>query len=323
MLIYIENVPGRDPAYRISADAVRAALGEAARHCELVECMSDAPDLAALARARYFVGSRLDTARIREHGRGLRMVHCTSAGVEAYLPLDWLPPQAVFTNSSGVHADKAGEFGLLALLMLNDRIPLHATSQRAHRWHRVLSTPVRGKTVLIYGTGALGGAVAERAALMGMQVWGVRRSGKPHPSLHRVFTPDQFEQALPQADFLLAACPLTAATRGAIGARQLALLPAHAGVVNMARAAVMDYGALADLLEQGRLGGAVLDVFDPEPLPADARWWDVPRLMVIPHVSSDNPVDYIERCLAIFARNVAADQAGRPLENVVDASLGY
>ncbi|OZI31379.1 D-2-hydroxyacid dehydrogenase [Bordetella genomosp. 10] len=323
MLIYVENIRGRDPAYLIEPAAVRAAIRGLPMDVDIVDAFSDAPDIGALEKADFFVGAKLDTARLNRHGGRLKLIHCTSAGVEGYLPLDWLPDRAVLTNSSGIHAEKAGEFGLLALLMLNDHVPQHMTSQRSHAWKRKLARPIRGKTVLIYGVGALGGAIAEKAKLLGLNIWGVRRSGAPHPHVECMFHPDLLAQALPSVDFLLVTCPLTAATRGAIGARELMMLPPHAGVVNMARAAVVDYDALAELLREGRLAGAVLDVFDPEPLPATAPWWDVPNLMVIPHVSADDPVGYIDRSLAIFGRNLANLAAGRPLDNVVDASIGY
>jgi phosphoglycerate dehydrogenase-like enzyme len=323
LLIYIENIRGRDPAYLIRAEDLRASTRGVPADCEIVEAFADAPDLAALSRARYFVGSKFDTARLRQHGANLAVIHSTSAGVEGYLPLDWLPAGAVLSNSSGVHAGKGGEFGLLALMMLNDRIPQHASSQRQHQWRRTLSTPIKGKTVLIYGVGALGGAIAEMAKRLSLIVWGVRRSGEPHPHVDRMVTPDALHAVLPEVDFLVLSCPLTEATRGLIGATELALLPPHAGVVNIARQAVMDYAALAEALTAGRLAGAVLDVFETEPLPADAPWWDVPNLMVIPHTSSDSPVGYIARALEIFADNVQRHVAGAPLVNVVDGALGY
>ena len=119
------------------------------------------------------------------------------------------------------------------------------------------------------------------------------------------------------------ACPLTAETRGAIGAAQLDRLRPHAGLVNVARAAIVDYDHLADALRAKRLAGAVLDVFSPEPLPADSPLWDVPNLVVTPHTSSDDPDGYIERSLAILATNLGHLRAGTPLVNVVDAQLGY
>jgi glyoxylate/hydroxypyruvate reductase len=269
------------------------------------------------------IGAAFDTSLLREHGKALRVVHSTSAGVESLLPLDWLPADCVLVNSSGVHADKAGEFGLLALLMLNDRIPQHATNQREHVWNRTLSSPMKGKRVLIYGVGALGGAVAEKAKLLGLEVWGIRRTGQTHPSVDRMLLPEEFDEVVSQVDFVVVTAPLTELTRGAIGVTQIGRMKPGAGLVNMTRAAIVDYDALACALCEERVSGAILDVFDREPLPPESPWWDVPNLIVSPHVSSDSPVDYVTKSLAIFRENVRRMDAGEDLLNVVDGNSGY
>jgi phosphoglycerate dehydrogenase-like enzyme len=321
--VYAENKPGRLPAYAITEEILWEALRGVPQPLHLTLRSASDPDLAALEAAEFFVGSGFDRRRVALHGKRLRIVHVTSAGIDSYLPLDWLPPGAVFTNSSGIHAEKAGEFGLLALLMLNDGIPRHVTNQRAHRWHRQLNTPIRGKTVLVHGVGALGGAIAEKAKLLGLRVLGTRRSGAPHPHVDRMGTQADLPALLPQADFLVVSSPVTPETRGAIGAAEIALMRPEAGLVNVSRAAVVDYAALAEALRAGRLAGAVLDVFDPEPLPPEAPWWDVPNLVVVPHVSSDNPDDYVRRGVGLLGDNIRALAEGRPLRNVVDEARGY
>jgi phosphoglycerate dehydrogenase-like enzyme len=321
--VYIENNRARDPAYYVTEDAVRRALADIVPLSLVVDRYRGEVDAAALSQCDLLIGSAFDTEAVRTYGTNLRLVHSTSAGVEALLPLNWLPEACVLTNSSGVHADKAGEFGLLALLMLNDHIPQHATSQRAHLWRRKLGTPIRGKRVLIYGVGALGGGVARKARLLGLEVWGIRRSAEPHPDVDRMLFPDDLDFVLPEVDFIVVTAPLTTSTRGAIGPAQIARMKRGAGLVNMARAPIVDYEALAQGLREERLSGAVLDVFEPEPLPQDAPWWDVPNLAVIPHVSSDNAVDYITQSLAILRENVRRMRTGEALVNVIDGDAGY
>lgn len=322
-LIYVENKSGVNPIYRVEERAVRYALGSHGAGVEIAVHDSDKPALPALASARYFIGSGFDTGRLAEQARRLRMVHCTSAGVERYLPLSWLPSGAVLTNSSGVHAEKGGTFGCMANLMLNEGVPRHTQHQRERRWVQTMSTSIRGKTVVIYGLGSLGESVAERLMPFGVRIIGVRRSGAPSALAHEIHRPSDLGMLLPSADFLVLTCPLTDLTRGVIGERELAALPNGASVLNLARAAVMDYDALAAGLAAGHLAGAVLDVFDPEPLPSDAPWWDVPGLMVMPHISSDDAAGYVDRCLAIFGENFRRDLTGMPLTNVVDAAAGY
>jgi phosphoglycerate dehydrogenase-like enzyme len=320
--IYAENVGGRS-AYGVDEAGIRGALGDLDILVSVTVRSQDDPDLDALARAEIFIGSGFDPQRLAMHGAALKIVHSTSAGVERYMPLTWLPNKAVLTNSSGAHAEKAGEFGLLALMMLNDKIPQHVTHQRQHAWRPSLSSPIRGKTVLIYGVGALGGAIAEKAKLLGLKVMGIRRSGEKHFAVDKMFVPPNLDALLPEVDFIVVTCPLTPETRKAFGREQIARLAPHAGLVNISRAAVVDYKALAEALTEGRLAGAVLDVFEEEPLPAEAPWWDVPNLVVIPHVSSDSGEGYVQRSLAICAMNIRNYLSGRELTNVVSPDLCY
>lgn len=324
LAIFVENVRGRPPVYQMTADKIEAALAAQpglARRLAITIGWSDEEN-PARAAAEVLIGSRFDPRTLRARMPRLRWVQTTSAGVEHLAPLDWVG-DLVLTNASGAHGPKAGEFGLMALMMLNDHMPAHATNQRRHEWSRLFSTPIAGKIAVIVGTGGMGAAVAEKARLLGVRLIGVSRSGKAHPAFERVVPVGELASVLPQADFLVVACPLTPATRGLIDARALDLLKPEAGLVNIGRAAIVDYAALRARLESGRLSGAVLDVFDPEPLPADAPWWDVPNLVVVPHVSSDHADAYLLRVLEGFFANVARYLAAAPLENRVDPALGY
>jgi len=207
--------------------------------------------------------------------------------------------------------------------MLSEGVPAIATYQRHHIWRRKLRGISAGRRVLIYGVGALGGAVAERLHAAGFRITGINRSGRPHTAVERMTTPDRLHDELPLTDILILACPLTPETRGIIGVREYAALPEGASVLNIARAGVIDHAALASFLESGHLSGAILDVFETEPLPADAALWDVRNLMVFPHVSADAPDGYIDRCLAILSENLQLAKDGLPLRNIVDPQLGY
>ncbi len=247
----------------------------------------------------------------------VRWIHVIGAGVDHLQPFDWIPPGVVLTNSSGVHAERAGEFIACGLLMLNSLVLRHLDEQRARRWTPRYSTVIEGKTVVIVGVGTIGGAGARRAKELGLHVRGVRsRSDVAHPHVDEMFATDQLHSALPGADFVVVCAALTDVTRGLIGADELALLPDHAGLINIARGPIVDYGALEATLRAGRLGGAILDVFEPEPLPAESGLWDCPRLLVTPHVSSD-PLDYTLKMLEIFADNLVRLDEGRGLRNEI------
>jgi phosphoglycerate dehydrogenase-like enzyme len=137
-----------------------------------------------------------------------------------------------------------------------------------------------------------------------------------------VYAPGDLPAILPRADFVLVTAALTPETRGMLGAKELSLLRPGAGVINMSRAGLVDYQALGAKLERGELRGAVIDVCDPEPLPPESPLWKVRDLLITPHISSD-PLDYVERTMAIIEDNLRRLLAGRPLRNTVDPARGY
>jgi phosphoglycerate dehydrogenase-like enzyme len=322
-LVYVENRLGEDSPYHVTEAAVRAALSDAGVLADIQIRPEAQPDLNILSQADFFVGSGFDPKRIKGHGKSLRLVHCTSAGVEKYMPLDWLPPGAELTNSSGVHAQKGGVFGAMAILMALEEVPRHAFNQRRHIWDPRLTTGVKEKTVLFIGTGALGSAIARQIRSFGVRVIGVSRSGSAQAAFDEMHEREGLDRLLPRADCLVLSCPLTPQTQGMISARELALMKPGASIFNIARSGVMDYRALVDALKSGKLSGAILDVFDAEPLPSDDELWDAPNLTIFPHISCDDQDGYIDRCLKIFADNVARLEAGRPLMNVIDPAAGY
>jgi len=277
----------------------------------------------AMRTTEVLVGWQFPRESLAGLARRLRWIHVTGAGVDHLFPLDWLPPGVVLTTSSGVHRPKAAEYACMAILMLNNRIPQHVTNQHHARWGRVFNTPVSGKTLAVIGVGNMGGAAAEWAKRLGLRVLGVRRSGRPHRFVDEMFTPDQLDQVLPQAECVLVTAPLTAETRGLIRRKELDLLKSQAGLINMARAGVVDYDALAEKLTRGELSGAILDVFDPEPLPAHSPLWGTPNLIITPHVSSDDAEQYTARMLDLFFENLGRYLSNRALRNRVDLARGY
>jgi phosphoglycerate dehydrogenase-like enzyme len=326
LTVLVESMPSPDDVFTVTPSRFAEA---AARH----------PDVGALAVARFshspaefadavgaadaLIGWRFSKAEVTAGARRLKWIQVTGAGVEHMLPLDWLPADALLTNSSGVHAPKTREFITMALLMLNSRMPMVAGNQHLRVWEQRFTGCIAGKTCVIVGVGEMGGAAADSAKRLGLTVVGVRRSGRPRRPVDRMVTPDRLDEVLPAADFLIVAAPLTGATRGLIGRAQLARLKPSAGVINIGRAAVMDYDALRDALAAGALAGAILDVFSPEPLPADSPLWHTPNLMVIPHVSADDSETYIARALDIFFDNLARWRSGRPLRNRIDPIAEY
>jgi phosphoglycerate dehydrogenase-like enzyme len=322
--VHVQNDPHAGPVFDVTLDRWN---GAARRHRDLLRrvTVSFADDAAgfdaALRTAEVLLVGHLDAKGLADRGVRLRWIQSTNAGVEDVTPD--LPAGVTLTNASGVHGPKGGEFALTALLMLNHAVPYFVTSQRARRWDQRFMTTIAGRTVVIVGLGQLGEAVARQARRFGLRVIGIRRSGKPHRLAHAVYRPQELAAVLPRADFLVITTPLTPETRGLIGRRELDRLPRHAGVVNLGRGPVLDNAALAEKLSRGELGGAVLDVVDPEPLPSDSPLWTTPNLVITPHCAVDDREHYVARCLDLFFDNLRRYVAGRPLRNRVEPVRGY
>ena len=262
----------------------------------------------------------VDLARVAPR---LRWIHIIGAGVEHLCPMDWLPPGVTVVNNRGAHAAKGGEFGLMAMLMLHNHLPAILANQRQRHWESLFSTPVAGKTLLVIGTGHIGCGAARCCRALGVHVIGVSRHGRMVDEMDETYPVAELDRVLPRADFVFVAVPFTPETRNLLDRRRQSLLKPGAGLVNVGRAATVDYQALADNLRSGHLAGAILDVFDPEPLPRESDLWDVPNLLVTPHVSADDGNTYVAMTLELVFRNMRRYLAGEPLENVVRPELGY
>ena len=253
----------------------------------------------------------------------LKWIHCIGAGVEHMLPMDWLPEHVTLTNNKGVHAAKAGEFGLMAVLMLHSKIPAIMTNQQKSVFESLYSSPIAGKTLVVLGTGSLGGAAAKKVQQLGVYVVGVNRSGRLVDGCDEVVTTAELDSVLPHADYMLIATPDTPDTRGLMDRRRLDLMKPSAGIINIGREAVMDYDALCDKLEEGSLASAILDVFDPEPIDENSHLWGVKNLIITPHVSADDGDAYVPMTLGLFFRNMRLFLDDKPLLNPIQPTLGY
>jgi len=326
--LHLESRRQQAAAFHLDEPAWQRA---AARHAELAAVLDvsfgwDGERFAQpMDDIDFLLASKFPHAAINAAAR-LRWIHTTGAGVDQLQPLAALRRDLLLTNSSGIHSDKAAEYVQMALLMLNAKIPQVMRAQHERRWENCLTSPIRGKTLLVIGFGDLGRAAAGAGRALGLRVVALNRSGRAQASVADVtdlLAPvAQLDDWLPQADFVVVTAPLTQATRNLLCAQRLALMRPGAGIVNMARAVLVDYEALLARLSSGACGGAVLDVFDPEPLPADARYWDAPGLIVTPHLSCDVP-DYNQRVLDVWFGNFARLLRGEPLTNLVDRTLGY
>jgi len=251
---------------------------------------------------------------------GLRFIQSASAGVEHLVPL--LPPDVVLCNASGVHANAIAETVLAVILGRAKMLAQRREDQNQRLWRQLPCREISGSQMCILGTGHIGTEVARLAQAFDMTTTGVRRSPTPAPNFDRVVDTSQLLDASRGADFLVIACPLTPQTRGLIGSAELAALPQGSVVVNVARGAIIDEGALVEALSSGHLGGAFLDAHVQEPLPPDHPFWSMATVDITPHDSHASQL-MGDRHVALFCDNLDRSLRGRELRNVIDASRGY
>ena len=326
MRIHIQN-PADDPLFLFSRpmwDAAAARAADVGGGHSVTIGDTDADFAAGIAEAEALITEiGVVAEKFPCPAPRLRLLFVTNAGLDRLAPFDWLPPAVALLNNAGTHAAKSGEFAIMALLMLANRVPAMVTHQRAGQWKKLWGAVLDGRRVTVVGLGSLGGAAAMQAARFGMHVTGVRATPRPHPHCAAVITADELDRVLPDTEFLVLACPLTDATHGMIDRRRLGLLPPGAGLVNIGRGALLDQDTLCDLLDAGKMSGAVLDVFAPEPIPDGHRLWTTRNLIISPHTAADDPATYNPRSLDLFFDNLRAWRTDRPMPNLFDPARGY
>lgn len=255
----------------------------------------------------------------------LRWLQLPTAGADRYVAmLDGLGREIALTTAVGAYGIPIAEHLFAMLLALIRRLPLYLSNQSARRWERApMQEELYGKTALIIGYGDIGRAFAARARGFGLRLTAIRRRvGPTPPELDILRSPANLEEMLSAADVAVNCLPLTPATRGLLDRARLACLRPGAYFLNVGRGATVDEQALAEMLRDGRLAGAGLDVFAEEPLPAASPLWDLPNVIITPHVAG--LTDYnLPRIAAIFAANLRAYREGGSLRNRVDLREGY
>lgn len=291
--------------------------------------LTDAEAASAIETADVALASRLSPAMVERAAR-LRWVHSTAAAV-GILPLQDLAARDItVTNSRGIQAAAIAEHVIGGILVLSRRFNLMLDAQRQHRWIQNSLTSdswpwsLNRRRMTILGLGTIGLEVARRAHAFGMQVTGVRRRpDQPAPPfVERTLGPSRLDDALRGCDVLVIAAPSVQGTDRLIGDEQIALLNPGAIIVNVARGRIIDESALITALHNGRLGGAVLDVFEREPLDPASPIWDLPNVIISPHSSGVRP-DHWAEVIDLFSENLRRFQQAQPLLNMVNCDAGY
>ncbi|GAA4935590.1 D-2-hydroxyacid dehydrogenase [Streptomonospora halophila] len=259
----------------------------------------------------------------------LRWVHAATAGVDNLMFDGLVGSDVVVTNSRGVFDEPMAEYVLGLVIAFAKDLPATLGHQSRREWRHRETERVGGKHALVIGTGPIGRAIARRLRAVGMTVEGAGRAARPEdPDFGTVVEASQdtaapgLAEALPRADYVVLAAPLTDATRDLADAAFLARMRPGARLINVGRGPLVDEDALVRALHAGSIAGAALDVARTEPLPADSPLWDAPGALVSPHMSGD-VVGWLDELVDLFTDNLDRYLDGNPLRNVVDKSRGY
>jgi phosphoglycerate dehydrogenase-like enzyme len=285
----------------------------------------DESELATAADAEVGIGTNNGT-RVRklfDAAPKMRWYHSVGAGVEDLVGVPEFRTRGItLTNNSGSYDIQIAEHAIAFILAGAKRLHVYRDQQSKRDWKDHRQDEIRGATLVVYGLGSIGAEIGRLGAALGMRVIGVRRRIAPAPGVDLIVSPDSLAEVAAEADYLAVAAPLTAATRGAISREVIGRMKKTAWIVNIARGAIVDEDALVDALREGRLGGAGLDAFSTEPLPADHPLWTLENVIISPHSSNSSP-HVRERTVALFKENLRRFKSGAELLNRVDLEAGY
>jgi phosphoglycerate dehydrogenase-like enzyme len=284
------------------------------------------PPPAEAAAAEALLIWNVRSGYLRDHWRDftrLRWVHAGTAGVERVLFPELATSDVVLTNSRYVFDEALAEYTIGLILALSKDFQTTLRHQSEHRWVQRETETLSGKNVVMVGVGPIARRTAQIARALGMSVRGIGRTARRgDPDFGDIVAAGALRAAFVDADYVIMVLPSTPETAGLVDARAIAELRPTARLINVGRGSTLDQGALCAALRDGRLAGAALDVMTPEPLPADSPLWEVPNLIISPHMSGDH-AGWQRDIAELFTSNLERFLQGEPLLNVVDKTLGY
>lgn len=284
------------------------------------------PDLEWLRTAEIIIGE--PEPELLHQLPALRWLQMTWAGADRYTQMEQFPPHVILTNMSGAYGVTIAEHAMGMLLALCRRLPAYGRQQAQGKWQDAGSEKALfGKHALVLGAGDLGTEIARRCRAFGMYVTGICRTRHPLPSCFDASaTLDELDRLLPEADAVLCCLPHTPQTCHALNRRRLAQMKPDAILINVGRGSLIDCQVLAELMQQGHLWGAGLDVTDPEPLPPNSPLWQMENVILTPHVAGvgfGHLTETEEKIWALCLENLRRYLSGDPLKHVVHICDGY
>jgi len=253
-------------------------------------------------------GAHMDD-RVLEQGVNLRWIQALGTGVDGIADRAVLRAGVLVTNLHGLHGPAVSESVLASMLALARDLPRSLANQRRAQWQRFPVRLLKGKTAGILGVGAIAADLAPKCGALGMRVVGVSSTQRTVPGFERVWGLERLGQVAGEVDYLVLLTPYTAATHGIVNAQVLAAMRPSSFLINVARGGVIDEPALVTALEEHRIAGAALDVFNEEPLPPDHPLWTLDNVILTPHIAGFH-AGYIDDALPIVEENMRRFIAG-------------
>ncbi len=289
---------------------------------ETVQAVSPAAGDADVILSWFADGSLLE--EVLKRAPRVRWIHSSSAGLDTVLSPGVVASPAVLTNARGVYSDALGEFAVAGMLFFAKGLRRMLRSQADGRWDPFDVEMLKGKVLGIAGYGSIGRATAGRARPFGMRIFALRRTAdaRVEDGVEQTYAAPDRDRMLAKSDYVLVAAPLTAETRGLIGEAEFGAMKREAVLINLGRGPVVDEPALIRALQTRRIRGAVLDVFEQEPLPPGHPFFSLDNVLLSPHCA-DHTAGWLDQSMELFLENFAHFAKGEPLRNVVDKARGY
>lgn len=302
----------------------RQTLSAIVPEAEVVYTAAEAVTPDQVSQAEIILGNL--PIPLLQYAKRLKWLQLNYAGSDNYAAPGVLPEGVILTNASGCYGLAISECMLAGILQLIKRLDQYQRNQAQHIWRNEGAvSSIEGSTTLVVGFGDIGSSFAQRMHALGSTVIGIRRNVTDKPDyISALYQMDALDRLLPLADFVSLSLPNSPQTQKIMGAKQFAEMKDSAILINVGRGSAVDTDALVAALNGGEIGGAVIDVVDQEPLPAEHPLWDAPHLVLTPHVTGNyNLPETLRRIVNLSLRNLAAYLNGQPMESVVDFKTGY
>jgi phosphoglycerate dehydrogenase-like enzyme len=314
----LERITSADPAVNLTSVAA-LCKGERNGDTEAVAKLN-----ALLPKAEVAFGLKFPDNMI-ERAPNLKWIQVFLAGIDGFKTKGLLPDHIVFTKTAGIQGTTMAESIMARMLMFAKQMPTYFQQKLSKTWERSESITLRDKTLGILGLGNVGKELARLGKAFGMRVIANRRSAKKVGRARNVdllLPSSQLHQLLAESDFVALTLPLTPDTQKMIGKAEFDVMKNSAYIINISRGQIIDEEALTSALIQKLIAGAGLDVFGIEPLPQESVLWDMPNVIISPHIAASMD-GYPELATELFCENLRRYISGKKLLNVVDKKTGY